>query len=172
MNDGEDKELVLDSKPLTQTEGFGSVAPELSNVSTAKTTLEANPQLDQAAAKAAAKIRRRFRKDLIKPGVPRHVARIFLRRLQGGPQKPGRKPYPNTTAALRLLAAPELSDLPKPKRWKAIYARVIQNWPTMTPEQRQAAAVVLRDRVRARLRMRRRRQRPPPAKNARPVTEH
>jgi hypothetical protein len=116
------------------------------------------PELERAAADAGASIRSRFQVALSRPKAPEIAARVFLRGLRGPRKKAGRKPYPNTTEALRLLEGRELEHIPKSKRWAIIYRRVIPGYGGMPPEQAAGAAAVLQGRVYSRIRMRRRRK--------------
>lgn len=116
------------------------------------------PELERAAADAGAGIRNRFQAVLSKPKAAQKAARVFLRGLRGPRKKPGRKPHPSTTKALRLLESLELQQMPKARRWQSICKQVVADWAQMTPEQRSGAAKVLQDRVYARRRMRRQRR--------------
>ena len=117
------------------------------------------PELEGAAADAGKDLRTRFQAVLSKPKAAQKTARIFLRGLRGPRNKPGRKPHPRTTKALRLLESLELQRVPKRNRWQTICHQVIPDWPYLTPEQRSGAAKVLQDRVYARRRMLRQRER-------------
>jgi hypothetical protein len=124
----------------------------------AQTACAIPPELERAAADAGKDLRALFQVVLSEPKAAQKTARIFLRGLRGPRKKPGRKPRPSTTKALRLLESPELQRLHKSKRWHTICSQVIPEWPYLTPEQRSGAAKVLQDRVYARRRMRRQRR--------------
>jgi len=115
------------------------------------------PELQQAVAAFGADIRSRF-PALSEPKAAQRTAHVFLRGLRGPRNTPGRKPYPATTKALRLLESLELQQMSKKKRWQAICKQVIPDWAQLTAEHRSGARRILQDRVYARRRKRRQRR--------------